>query len=405
MTYLCAPPDPSLGIAIRLSNFMACEARALGENGFQALAGGPVGISLLTGLLTIFVALVGYRFILGHTPDLKDGVNWMVRVGFTLALVTSWPAFQTLVYQVVIDGPNELAGTLLPASGIPSDDLQARVQRAYDTLRLGGSLPTQPSMSDPATTGAVTQAAMYQSALPQTASLFVLSTSGVVGAFQIAIGFLLAIAPLAIMALLFDATLGIFIGWIRALAGAALAVLSANIVTATHLLALESELAHLQAIRLGSADRVIDPQGLTTIVLIFLLTTLVASLAAMRVASAFRLQIRSPSMPSATDRLQRERPLASETLVRNAQNAISVRQQVDEQSRATIIADAIGATMRREALTVAGNRTTLLSSHGDVRDRNVSNGSSRIGQGLGTASRRTTLRRTRSSVRRDRTGQ
>ncbi|QZP09146.1 type IV secretion system protein [Caenibius sp. WL] len=405
MTYLCPAPDPSLGIAVRLSNFMACESRALGENGFQALAGGPVGVSLLSGLLTIFVALIGYRFILGHTPDLKDGVNWMVRVGFTLALVTSWPAFQTLVFQVVIDGPNELAGTLLPASGIPADDLQARVQRAYDTLRLGASLPAEPGQGDPAATGAVVQAAMYQSALPQTASLFVLSTSGVVGAFQIAIGFLLAIAPLPIMALLFDATLGIFIGWIRALAGAALAVLSANIVTATHLLALESELAHLQSIRLGSADRVIDPQGLTTIVLIFLLTTLVASLAAIRVASAFRLQTRSPRVSSGIERLHGERPLMSDRLVRSPQNAISVRTQVDEQSRAAIIAGAISSSIRREALTVADSRTTLLSSHADVRDRNISNGSSRIGQGLGTASRRTTSRRTRSSVRRDRTGQ
>lgn len=405
MTYVCPAPDPSLGIAVRLSNFMACESRALGENGFQALAGGPIGLSLLSGLLTIFVALIGYRLILGHTPDLNDGVNWMVRVGFTLALVTSWPAFQTLVFQVVIDGPNELASTLLPASGIPSDDLQARVQRAYDTLRLGGSLPAQPSMSDPATTGAVTQAAMYQSALPQTASLFVLSTSGVVGAFQIAIGFLLAIAPLAIMALLFDATLGIFIGWIRALAGAALAVLSANIVTATHLLALESELAHLQSIRLGGADRVIDPQGLTTIVLIFLLTTLVASLAAMRVASAFRLQTRSSRVEPSTARSHSERPLVSETLVRGAQNAIAMRTQAGEQSRAAIIAGAVSSTMRREALTATDNRTALVSSREDVRDRNTSNNSSKIGQGLGTASRRTAPRRTRSSVRRDRTGQ
>src|SRR5437763_539074 len=99
MTVFCAAPDASEGVALRLSEYVSCEGRALGENGFQALAGGPLGTSLLSGLVTIFIALIGYRLILGHTPDMRDGIGWTVRLGIVLALVTSWPAFQTLIYR------------------------------------------------------------------------------------------------------------------------------------------------------------------------------------------------------------------------------------------------------------------------------------------------------------------
>src|SRR5438445_13816271 len=100
MTVLCAAPDASQGVALRLSQYVSCEARALGENGFQALAGGPLGTSLLAGLVTIFIALIGYRLILGHSPDMRYGIGWTVRLGIVLGLVTRWPAFQPLVYQL-----------------------------------------------------------------------------------------------------------------------------------------------------------------------------------------------------------------------------------------------------------------------------------------------------------------
>jgi len=406
MTLLCPPPDANAGVAVRMSDFMACEARALGENGFQAFAGGPVGVSLLSGLLTLFIGFIGYRLILGETPSVRDGVSWMVRVGFVLALVTSWPAFQTLAFRVAVDGPGEVAGIILPASGLPADDLSSRVQRAYDTLRLGSSFQATNSQqeqgqSPQASNVAMSQAALYQTALPQTASLFVLSTSGVLGAFHIAIGFLLAIAPLPLMALLFDGTMGIFIGWIRALAGSALASLGAIVVTAAHLLAVESELAHLQSMRLGGAERMLDPQALTTIVFIFSLAILVTSFAAMRVASAFQLKGFSNQTVLGVDRLMEQRSTGTEVL-RSAENSVSVRRQLNDQSRAAGVADALALTIRREEASAARGGTNLLSVRNGLHgERSASDGTK---PGLGTSVRRTVSRRTRSAVRRDRAG-
>ena len=72
-------------------------------------------MSLLSGLLTLFVAVVGYRLVLGEFPSIRYWSDAMLRVGFILALVTSWPAAQTLIYRVAVDGPVELANIIVPA--------------------------------------------------------------------------------------------------------------------------------------------------------------------------------------------------------------------------------------------------------------------------------------------------
>lgn len=300
MTVACSLPNGDLGIALRLSTFLDCQARALGENGFQAFAGGPVVAGLLSGLVTIFVALVGYRMVLGTTPDLRDGIGWAVRLGIVLTLATGWPAFQTVVYHVAVDGPDEIAAILLPAAGLPAEAIDSRIQQAYDTIRLGSTerpsfvSPTQDTAADGQAGASVLGPSpgarfgpLGQPALPQTASWFVISTLGMIGALRVAAGILLAVAPLAILALLFDATLGLFSGWVRALVGSALALVAATIVATLDLLMVESELGHLQSVVGGFS--VVDPQALTTIVLAFAPVMLVAVWAGVRMASAFRI--------------------------------------------------------------------------------------------------------------------
>jgi len=421
MSLLCNAPDTSAGVAIGLADYLDCQARALGENGFQALAGGPLGMSLLTGLLTIFIGLVGYRMILGEMPGIRHGINWMVRVGFVLALVTSWPAFQTLVYRVAVDGPVELAAIVIPASGVPTEEMDGRVQQAYDTIRLGSAFqqfglspPAQPQQQPTDQAGqnpqqqqqgqpsALPQPFQFQPPMPQTAGLFVLATSGFTGAFRIAVGFLLAVGPLAIMALLFDATLGIFSGWIRALAGMAFASLATLIVTAIGLMLVESELANLQALRFGGMSQGMDPQGLMTIVMVLALVTLVTSLAALRMTGAFRLG--RPVFPQPADRERVPALVAQPALAvsRPAQEMAAARiAQSAAQSRVAGVAEALAATVRREqsALVVAG------AGGGPTYRTSVEAGTNGFAAayagGLGTMGRRTVGRRTRLAARRD----
>ena len=137
--------------------------------------------------------------------------------------------------------------------------------------------------------------------------MLVISTMGLAGALRIAIGFLLAVAPLAIMSLLFRGTNGLFVGWVRALAGAALGLVAATIVTAIHLVAVESEIAHMIAVGAGQDSATIDTQALATVVMFFALVALVTTLAAIRMGSALRLPAAYVALPAdcAGDRARR----------------------------------------------------------------------------------------------------
>lgn len=145
----------------------------------------------------------------------------------------------------------------------------------------------------------------------------------------------------------------------------------------------------------------LDPQALTTIVFIFSLAILVTSFAAMRVASAFQLKGFSNQTVLGVDRLMEQRSTGTEVL-RSAENSVSVRRQLNDQSRAAGVADALALTIRREEASAARGGTNLLSVRNGLHgERSASDGTK---PGLGTSVRRTVSRRTRSAVRRDRAG-
>jgi len=405
MTSYCTGPDPGLGVALRLTQYVSCEARTLGENGFLALAGGPLGTGLLTGLVTIFIALIGYRMLLGSVPSLRDGVGWAVRLGIVLALVTSWSAFQTLVYRVAVDGPMEIAGSILPASGLPSSDLSGRVQDAYDTLRLGTVDVAAPQASAQSATGNAPQQPAatllkFQSPLPNTASLLVISTMGVIAALQIAIGFLLAAAPLPLMSLLFQGTSGLFNGWLRALAGAALTMVAATVVTAMDLVMVESELGRLEALRFTSSMGVVDPQALTTIVALFAFIMLVLMVLSMKMAGALKLPptslppvihweggLSAYARPSVPDRVS-GRPSAEQFL------------EIHAPSRVAAVAEVLSRTMHRERSPredATGAPSRPWQTAETVERSHARSTSNRLGLG----GRKAFAKRTRSVARRD----
>jgi len=416
----CAAPDGELGVAIRLSTWLDCQARALGENGFQAFTGGPVATGLLSGLVTIFVALIGYRMLLGTTPTFRDGVGWAVRLGVVLALVTGWPAFQTLVYRVAVDAPGELAAVVMPAAGLPNEALDGRIQLAYDTIRLGStrtvseridrSTPVAEPLQAPSTAAPLLAIRPGVTAQPQIASVFVLATTGVIAAARLAAGFLLAVAPLAILAMLFDATLGLFNGWVRALAGAALAQLAAVAVSAVGLIAVESELAHLQAAEIGGAPAAsVDPQALLVIVLFTAAAMIAGLLAASRMASAIRLGPLAGSVVMEGERHGRGLPVAAASGAASIARMDRTVQANAERSRANAVADALAATIHREqsgsgrptanagdaATAGAPRRMTIRNTPAEAPAASTS-------PMLGVAGRRGAPRATRSAGARDR---
>src|ERR1700709_2150969 len=106
----CPSFDASAPYVSAVLSFTDCQGLALAADGWGALGPGMPFGAVLTGLLTVLVALLGYRVVLGEMLALGEGVSVVVRIGMVIALATQWSAWQALVFDVATQGPQEIAG-------------------------------------------------------------------------------------------------------------------------------------------------------------------------------------------------------------------------------------------------------------------------------------------------------
>lgn len=101
----CSALPQSAGFVSSMAGFIDCQAQLLGSGAWSALATPGSTLQLvLTGFLTIFIALMGYNLLLGTVFTIRDGTLAALKIGAVFALATSWPAYRTLVYDLVTDG-------------------------------------------------------------------------------------------------------------------------------------------------------------------------------------------------------------------------------------------------------------------------------------------------------------
>ena len=383
---LCPAFDPLGPFITGVAGFIDCHARALGELGYLSWTQGGA-IPLLSGLVTILIALFGYRLLLGETPGLDTLVSLVIRIGLVLVLATQWPAYQTLVYNVVIDGPAQLAGQILAPSGLGGDDpsgLFARAQAVCDTLA---------ALLDPARARALSPADLEQ--LGTSAQVFLLSALAGLLATRLTAALLLALGPLFVACLLFDGMRGLFAGWVRGLGFAALGALAVPAWLALELAVLEPQLRALLA-AIESAQHV--PALATEIMAatgLFALTLAMLLFMAARVMGSFTL-------PPRLVRLTREVG-AQRFPVMPAERAVPLANGPGGRSahaRAQTLSDAILAMERREAI-VTGWQAQPPRSAGPDRMRESGAGGPPAIEPLGQNWRRTTRRRSASADRRE----
>jgi type IV secretion system protein VirB6 len=270
-----------------------CQTRTYAELGYSALtAGNGVFQTALTILLTVYIALMGWRLMFAQgAARLSDAPGIALKIGAILALVTSWPTFQTLVFDLAHRAPLEIAA--LAAQPLQGDRQAlasapvAGLQFAYDELsesaiafgKLAGPQARAYSSAEAAAANTLSTAA---------GALFVMS-AGVISAATLAIGVLTAVGPVFVALFLIPATRGLFVGWVRALAAAALTPLVGWLLLTLMLVVAEPWLIELAQER---RDVQLDPQtGLTTASLIFVFgfAQLALVLGACVVAFGFRL--------------------------------------------------------------------------------------------------------------------
>ncbi|TMJ18736.1 MAG: hypothetical protein E6G92_02525 [Alphaproteobacteria bacterium] len=364
MIAVCPAAPSGAAFVRRILDFVDCQAQAIGAGGYQALSSPGSALSLmLTGLLTLFVALIGYRMLFGQTPTVRDGVLALVKIGIVLALATGWNAYRTLVYDVAMHGPAELAGDVgrpaaLPGSAGGLVDRLANADRMFELLAVEGTgrmiapaaRPGQPGGLPVAVQGATPE--MFPGfdswALGWSRIAYLTGALGSLALVRLLAGLLLALGPFFIAFLLFDGTRGLFEGWLRVLAGAALGAAGLAVVLGVELALLEPWLADLLSRRY--AEMPIPGAAAELFVATLLMAFVLAGVlyGAARVAMGFRMAAFWRLVP--TQALNELRALQPQ-LAGLSQSARE--NQLEGRARAAAIVDAVTAAQRREAGTPA----------------------------------------------------
>lgn len=226
----------------RIITNIDCQAQLVGSLGWQALGQpGSLAATLMASLLTLFVALFGIRLLFGPSPGARDLVLEVLKIGVVLTLAFSWPAFRTLIHDVVIAGPGEIAAAVTsPLRGDEATTFVAQLQAVDDAiLRLtetGTGRQTGAFIDQQAAGGTFRGTALQDEDAFGNARLAWLA--GIIGIFallRLVAGLLLALGPLAAGMLLFEQTRGLFSGWSRGLVLALVGMIGTTLVLAVEL--------------------------------------------------------------------------------------------------------------------------------------------------------------------------
>lgn len=214
----------SAGVAPAL-RAVDCVANEMAASAFGRMfgAGGAMG-PVLTIVLTLYIAFFAYSLLTGRTTlGISALTPRMLRIGVVLTFATSWIAYQNVVWNLALGGPDWIAGLIMGVKGSATTIFGDRIDIVFGAI---SDIATNGSGQGggEAAKGAAGAAGMIT---PETimwlgALLLLLGTVGVLLTARIALAVLLAIGPIFIILGLFDGTRGLTAGWLRGVALTAL---------------------------------------------------------------------------------------------------------------------------------------------------------------------------------------
>lgn len=406
MAVACAASLAPDSFVSGLLGYLDCQAVTLGAQGYMALASPGSSVSLLlAALLTIFVALIGYRMLFGETPGVREGVLSFVKIGLVLAFATSWPAYRTVVFDVVLRAPADLAGEIGRPAGLPgaTGGLAGQMDAADRSFRIlaiyGVGTPSREQVEQANGVAPPLFANFDVFALGAARVMFLVGSLGAFALVRLSAGLLLALGPLFIAFLLFPATRGIAEGWMRGLLAATLGSAAVAVVLGVELALLDPWLVDLVTRRASGIAIPGIPVAMLATASIFAIATGGLLTIVTRIAFGLRL-------PAGNWTIAQTLPLpAVATHERTGGPAgINASAAGEPRSRATAIANSISATQRREEQAGSIGLSRAITVSGSVARtgaRNDQDGAR--GTPLGQSFRRRTVQRVSgSSATRDR---
>ncbi|MBI1360122.1 MAG: hypothetical protein GC155_07545 [Alphaproteobacteria bacterium] len=297
---LC-PVAPDAGMVHGVIDTVDCHIRVLVQDTYRDLVGPNTWFAaIFTGLLTIYIALLGYQLLLGRGGLRVTQLPFAaLKIGLIFAFLTSWAAYQTVFFNLLFDGPAEIMQAMLGPLGRQGDfngDVMGGLEVAFKAL--SDSAGAYGGMAS-ASANILQGGPMLGSGLLWlSAIVLLLSILGLIVAAKIVLAFLLAVGPFFIGMFLFDATRGLAEGWFRTTLAFALTPLAVNVFGAVSLMILTPFLELL----VGNASRgVFDMAPVITIALIVLVLAVVMLMGLVAVggiARGFGSRSRREDMPS-----------------------------------------------------------------------------------------------------------
>jgi type IV secretion system protein VirB6 len=353
----CPVPKSGGAFLAAMLDFIDCQAQTIATLGYQANAGGNTNAGpVLTAALTIVIAILGLRLILGWLPSLGDGIVAALRIGVVLLLATSWPAYRVIVHDVVLKGPAELVSTMSRPAALPGSDggLTSRLQAVDSGLAALAVAGTGRTLA--VTTPEAARIDQPRPGFSDDLGLslariaYLGSTIAALGIVRLIAALLLALGPFFAVALLFDATRGLFFGWLRVLAGVVIGAAGIALVLMIELALLEPYLGDVLSRR---AAALATPAA--TVELIVICLAFAAILAAM-IAVGLRIAFAHAAATGHQFLALRER-----ISLRPAFDAVPVLRdplgaELGGRSRAGQIADAIDRQSRADGELVGRDR-------------------------------------------------
>lgn len=223
-----------------------CMAAQAGAGSFGHLFGpGGVLAPVLTVALTLFVGGYGLALLTGRVRLGLGGLSGRVlALGLVLAFSTSWAVYGPLVTTLALRAPDQVAGAILGAPGSASVTFAQRIDTVYaavtdatreaaeaeaarlaqaaaQTNAAGATPAPPPPHANTAQTGGFAPASVAATG----AMILLLTTAGVLVTARVVLAALLLCGPVFVVMALFGVTRGLFAGWCRTVALAALAPL------------------------------------------------------------------------------------------------------------------------------------------------------------------------------------
>lgn len=277
MSDICPASD---GLVRGLVDSVDCHIRVLVQDTYRDLVGpGTTFAAVFTAMLTIYIALIGYQMLLGRGAlRLTMLPGLALKIGLILAFLTSWAAYQTVIFSFLFDGPREILAALLsPLSGAgvgSGGDVYDGIEGAYGALTDAATV--YGGQANPAANILQGGPMLGSGLLWLSAIGLLLTTIGVILAAKIVLGFLLAVGPVFVALFLFDSTRGLFDGWLRATIAFAIAPIAANVFGAAMLIMMSP---FVSALSDNAAQGAFDMGPIVTIGLIVVVFAIVMAMA------------------------------------------------------------------------------------------------------------------------------